>query len=100
MKLRVYTTRAEAEAAQRALDAAAGVPRTHAEGAGRDDYRIATPGNAASRIRARGVRTEHVVELIANKDGSAFALRDERDRAAVETAPETWFGPLTHEVPR
>lgn len=99
MKLRLYASLAEAERAQQALDAAAGVPRAHAEGDGPDDYRICTPGNAAARIRARGVRTEHLVELLTNEAGTAFGLRaEEDDPDASELEPATWHGPTTRET--
>ncbi len=41
----------------------------HAEGTGPDDYVITNPGNAAARIRARGVVTERPVEVLTAKDG-------------------------------
>ena len=87
----VFETRAEAEAAQRALDVAAGVPRAHAEGSGPGDWSIATPGAAAARIRARGVRTEHVAEVISRPDGTAHALMVASDGRGEEIAADGWF---------
>lgn len=64
MLVRVYATRAEADAA---LAAAGGgiYEHDHQEGVGPDDYRIVNPGNAAARIRARGVWTERPLAVIA-----------------------------------
>lgn len=72
-----YGTLAEAEAAQRAEDAAAGLPRMHVEGTGPTDFSIPRPGNAAERIRSRGVRTEHLHALLTRIDGAAYALESE-----------------------
>lgn len=52
---------AAAELARR--DSAAGLPRNHTEGGGPDDYQIGRTGNAALRLRRRGVRTEHVAPI-------------------------------------
>jgi len=86
----VFGTRREAETAQRELDAAAGLPREHAEGSGSGDWSIATPGAAAARIRARGVRTDHVAEVISRPDGTAHALMAGSDGRASEISSEAW----------
>jgi len=87
----VFGTRREAEAAQRELDVAAGLPREHAEGSGPGDWSIATPGAAAARIRVRGVRTEHVADVISRPDGSAHALLAAGDARAAVAGTEGWF---------
>ena len=100
MKLLLFGTLEEAEGAQRAMDVAADLPREHAEGPGPDDYSIAQPGNAAARIRARGVRSLHVAELLTNAAGTAFALRADAHPAAREMDLKTWYGPPQREGSR
>lgn len=90
MRGQVFATRGEAEAAQRAEDEAAGLPREHAEEAGAVGFAIQYPGAAAERIRARGVRTEHVHELIARRDGGAFALLAE-GAGASDLEEDAWL---------
>jgi len=70
MKARILSTLAEAESLRAALDAAAGLPKTH----GAREYSVAQPGRAYARIRARGVRTEHVVDVVPNETGTRFAV--------------------------
>lgn len=66
MMVRVYGTRAEANAAVAALGAAR-YDHRHREGLGPDDYAIAAPGNAAARIRARGVFTDRAVAVLTDR---------------------------------
>lgn len=70
MKARIFSTRAEADAARAALDAAANLPRVHTE----EHYMVAEPGNAFARIRARGVCTDHVADVVPNEAGTRFAV--------------------------
>lgn len=44
------------------------------EGAGGRDYRIATPGNAAARIRARGVAVERPLVILQRRDGAQWLV--------------------------
>ena len=89
----VFETREQAEAAQRELDVAAGLPRVHAEGSGPGDWSIATPGAAAARIRARGVRTEHVHDVVSSPDGTAHAFLVADDARAEELTDPAWTAP-------
>lgn len=88
----VFTTRGEAEAAQREMDEAAGLPKVHAEGAGEGDWSIAVPGGAAARIRARGVRTEHAVGVVSKPDGTAHVLLAVDDASARDVALDEGWG--------
>ena len=101
MKMRLYVTLAEAEAARRALDAAAGLPYALEEGTGPTNYRISRPGQAAGRIRARGVRLEHAVAILANHAATAFGIVTDTDTdpEAVEVDRAVWFGPIRRVPP-
>lgn len=87
MRVKIFSTRAVAEAARDFVDRRAGLPRVH----GSDEYTIAEPGNAAATILARGVHTEHAVDIIASADGTQFAVPSDDDDA-VEIDPEAWRG--------
>lgn len=87
MRARVFTTLTEAVAARRAIDAAAGLPIVHSE----TDYVVAELGNAAIRIRARGVTTQHAVEIIPGHGESQFAVPSENAQG-IEINCETWRG--------
>lgn len=65
--VRIYLTRAEADAAVAAQPGKTYL-HPHAEGRGADDFRIAEPGRAADRIRARGVVTERPLAVLTTRD--------------------------------
>lgn len=87
----VLSTTGEAESAQRTLDVAACLARLHAERAGPHDHSIATPGAAAARLGAHGVRTVHLAVVISRPDGTAHALLRADDPRAVEASDKAWF---------
>jgi len=91
MRARVYARLSDARAALDAIDGAAGLPRTHEEGRGRDDFQISYPGNAAARLRSAGIRTERSVELRTHPRGHAFAVA--LDSSDAEDLDDTWFEP-------
>jgi hypothetical protein len=95
----VFHTRAAAEAALRQLDDAAGLPRTHREGTGPDDYYILNPGEAAASIRAAGVRTEHLYEIVASDDRQRFGLCAPDHPSAVEIDVSDWWPPRSRPGP-
>lgn len=84
MKMVVFKTVDAAREAQRRADTAAGLPRVHSEGDGPDDFAILNPGEAASSIRAAGVRTDHQYALCMLPDGQTVGLMCPDDPAAVE----------------
>jgi hypothetical protein len=89
VRVRVYATREEAEVARSARDTAAGFPRTHTP----DEITIAERGAAADRILARGVRTEHLVGIMASHDETEFAVpSDDDDPQAIDIDPDIWRG--------
>lgn len=83
----MFPSLAEAEAALATLDAAAGFPRSHGDG----EYSVAQPGNAFARIRARGVRTVHVVDVVPNEAGTQFGVLVDRP-GSQEIDLDTWRG--------
>lgn len=92
MRARVYASRAQAEAAQAALDREHGLPAVHTEGTGPADYALSTPGRAAARLRDRGVRTEHYVPIVLHPDGDRFAIAAHDGGA--EELDASWSRPI------
>lgn len=86
MRAIIYSSREEAERAQRALDEAYGLPRVH----GPTEYEHSAPGRAAGRLLERGVRTDHARPLIAHPDGLRFATPAEAGEAMAVDLDDTW----------
>ena len=90
--MRIFTSLEGAEAARAELDAAAGLPRVHAEG----EYTLAEPGLAADRLRARGIRTDHAVDIVPNDEGTEYAVPSTTpgtiDPGTVELDVDAWRG--------
>jgi hypothetical protein len=95
MKARIFSSLEEAEAARALVDADYGLPRVHREG----EYSSAEAGRAAERIRARGVMTEHAVELVPSYDGVQFALPAD-DPEALDLDLGRWRGAGRDRRPR
>jgi len=87
VKAWVFDTGSAAEAQQGRIDAAAGLPRIHGEG----EYAIAAPGNAAARIRMRGVRTGHSIDVVAHADGARWAVPGDGP-GSVDVDLDAWRG--------
>lgn len=73
MRARIFDDRAAAEAAQAA---ASSPPIIHTEGTGPGQYQIPSPGQAAERLRARGITTHQRPALVVHPGGGRFALLD------------------------
>lgn len=63
MNVRVHSARAEANAAVAAQSGKTYLHQ-HREGVGPDEFRIASPGNAAARLRRAGVFTERALAVL------------------------------------
>ena len=87
MRARLFSSLAEAEAARDALDTAARLPKMH----GVHEYSVAHPGRAYARIRARGVRTDHLIDVVPNEAGTRFAVASGAPDA-VEIDLVSWQG--------
>lgn len=87
MRAQIFSSQADAERALAGLDAAAGLPRVLAA----SEWTIATPGRAAERIRARGVRLEHVSSIEPEYGGTRWALLTDGP-GAVEIDINAWRG--------
>lgn len=94
IRARIFATLIGARNARDTLDPT-GVKRwllNHDEGDGRLGYRIANPGNAAARLRARGIRSRVRIIIIRHPDGGSFALPepDGETLAGAVTLPAQW----------
>jgi len=66
MNVRVYATRAEANAVVAAQPGKVYAHR-HREGAGADEFRLVNPGNAADRLRRNGIFTDRALAVLTDR---------------------------------